>query len=250
VAVFQHDITDRKRDELALADHAKKVEAINTELDRFAYIVSHDLKAPLRAIQNLSSWIQEDLGDKLDEETQQNMQLLQQRVQKMNDMIDGILRYSRAGRFKGEPSTFYLNVVVKELVDQMSNDTQLKLELPTNDRLIRADKLALEQVFANLVSNAVRYGSVAGTSEIKITVDDGDEYLTIGVHDKGPGVPESYHEQIFEIFRTAGEIKHQDSHGIGLSIVKKIVSDQGGKIWLESELGKGAHFYFTWPKGG
>lgn len=249
VAVFQHDITDRKRDELALADHAKKVEAINTELDRFAYIVSHDLKAPLRAIQNLSSWIVEDLGDQLDEETQQNMQLLQQRVQKMSDMIEGILRYSRAGRFKGEPSTFYLNVLVKELVDQMNGDTHISLELPANDRLVRTDKLAMEQVFTNLVSNAVRYGSRAGETEVKITVEEQGDFLTIGVHDNGEGLAAGFHEQIFEIFRTAGETKHQDSHGIGLSIVKKIVSDQGGKIWLESEPGKGAHFYFTWPKG-
>ncbi len=248
VAVFQHDITDRKRDELALAEHAKKVEAINTELDRFAYIVSHDLKAPLRAIQNLSSWIAEDLGDKLDEDTQQNMKLLQQRVQKMSDMIEGILRYSRAGRFKGEPSSFYLNAMVKELVEQMSSDTRIVLELPVNDQWIRADKLALEQVFTNLISNAVRYGSMAGETTVKISVAENGDFLTLGVHDKGLGLAAGFHEQIFEIFRTAGENKHQDSHGIGLSIVKKIVSDQGGKIWLESEPGKGAHFYFTWPK--
>ncbi|GEM_PF-6773527 len=247
IAIFQRDITDRKNSEIAALEHSREVESINQELDNFAYIISHDLKAPLRAIQNLTTWIAEDLQELMTEETAANMELLKGRVNRMSGMIDGVLSYSRAGRFKSDPQSMDLSREIKDIWDSLPNKKRkLTVEgepLPT----LLTEKVALSQVFSNLLGNALRYGKQDEQAEVRISCKRTDDFYCFGVHDNGPGIPAGYQESIFRLFQTIDTKKHEDSTGIGLSIVKKIVEDQGGAVWIDQTPPTGAHFYFTWP---
>lgn len=241
------DITERKRGEEGLLQLINELERSNKELKDFSYTVSHDLKAPLHSINMLTQWISTDYADKLDEEGKERLNLLMSRVARMHALIDGILRYSCVEHVKEEKEEVNLNAVVSEaiaLID-LSGDIEIEVadELPT----IYCDKTQMEQVFQNLLGNAVRYmDKPKGTVTIGCT--DEDTYWKFSVADNGPGIDERYHERIFRIFQTLHRRDEIESTGVGLTIVKKIVETQGGKIWVESKVGEGSTFFFTVPK--
>ena len=216
----------------------------NQELDQFVYVSSHDLKAPLRAIANLSEWIEEDLEGQLPEEGQRHMHLLRKRVQRMDALINGLLEYSRVGRAKVPVETVNVGVLLAEVIDLLAPPLNFIVEvalMPT----IQTRRLPLSQVFSNLISNAIKHCDHLD-ARIQITVDVRDDFCEFAVSDNGPGIAPEHQNKIFTIFQTLDARDKTENTGIGLSIVKKLVELEGGKVWVESTLGQGAKFIFTW----
>lgn len=225
------------------------VTAAYRELDQFAYVTSHDLKAPLRGIGNLAQWIEDDLGGLLEGESAEHLRLLQRRVQRMEALIDGILTYSRAGRVKKEPETVDTGSLVREVVELVvppdGADVEIQDDMPT----IHAEAVPLQQVFMNLIGNAVKFSS-AERSDVQVRVEwrdlgDACEFI---VRDNGPGIPPEYHERIWTIFQTLAPRDKVEGTGVGLSVVKKIVESRGGRVSVESTPGDGATFRFVVPR--
>ncbi len=248
------DITERiefeerlKVQEAMLREYARELERSNKELDQFAYVTSHDLKAPLRAISNLTSWIEEDLGENLQREVKEKMELLKNRVKRMENLINAILEYSRVGRIKGTIEKVNLNLMIRDIIEYISPPKIFEIFIQDNMPSFETEKIRLEQVFANLISNAIKHHNKE-RGKIEITCKDLDNFYEFTVKDDGPGIAPEYHEKIFEIFQTLQARDKFESTGIGLTLVKKIVEAQGGKVYLISEEGKGSSFIFTWPK--
>jgi len=233
--------------EAKVAERTEDLNKSNKELEDFAYIVSHDLKAPLRGINELSEWISEDYSDKLDKEGKENLNMLQERTSKMNDMIQGILEYSRVGRTEEKAEQVDLNELVKTLIELLTPPDNIKITIENELPEYTADKTRLTQLFENLISNAIKYIDKPG-GLIKIgCAEEGNEWK-FSVSDNGPGIEAKYFDKIFKIFHVLGSTPKDGSTGIGLTIVKKIIDLYEGKIWVESEIGKGTIFYFTLPK--
>ncbi len=238
--VISKDITKQKR----LED---KLIKSNQELEQFAYIASHDLKAPLRAIERLSSWIEEDCEATLDEKSKENLALLRKRVSRMSKLIDGILNYSRAGRIDLDIDFVNTRELLLDVVDGLNPSKQFTICYAENLPNFNTEKVQLSQVFSNLLSNSIKHHH-RNTGLIEIGVQDLGEFYEFSVADDGPGIEPEYFEKIFQIFQTLQSKDVVDSTGIGLSIVKKIVEFQGGEVTLSSIKGKGTTFRFTWPK--
>jgi signal transduction histidine kinase len=233
--------------EIKVAERTEELNNVNKELKDFAYIVSHDLKAPLRGINELSNWISEDYSDKLDKEGKENLRLLKERSTKMNSMIQGILEYSRVGRTELETEKVDLNNLVEGVIDLLNPPNNIKITIEDKLPEYTANRTRLSEVFQNLISNAIKYiDKPEGIIKISCT-DEGNEWK-FGVSDNGPGIEEKNFEKIFKIFQTLGSVPKEGSTGIGLTIVKKIIDLYKGRIWIESEIGKGTTFYFTLPK--
>jgi PAS domain S-box-containing protein len=255
------DISDRKQAEIQLQQQAEVLGFLNTtltqtaqqlternlELDQFVYVVSHDLKAPLRGIANLAKWLADDLAGQLNEDNQHQMELLQQRVSRMEKLIDGLLAYSRVGRAETSSVSVDVAELLDEILDSLAPPPTFIIEVPAVLPTLKAKRLLLSQVFANLISNAIKHHDRAN-GRIDIFAEERGDFCKFTVADDGPGIPPEYHEKVFSIFQTLNKDSTHENTGIGLSIVKKILEAEGGDIWLESQVGKGTAFYFTWPK--
>jgi PAS domain S-box-containing protein len=218
----------------------------NRELDQFAYVASHDLKAPLRAIANLSEWIEEDLEDKIPTENRRHMQLMRDRVVRMEALLNGLLEYSRVGQIPSQIELVDIGKLVEEVIETLAPPQTFTIEIAPMPET-QARKMLLKQVFANLIDNAVKYHP---TESGKITIsakDLGDRY-EFSVKDNGKGIDPIFHHKIYLVFQTLESRDIKESTGIGLAIVKKIVESEGGTISLDSEAGNGADFRFTWLK--
>lgn len=223
------------------------LEKSNHDLDQFAYVTSHDLRAPLRGIGNLSQWIEEDLGDRLTDKSREYLHLLRGRVRRLEDLIQGVLDYSRAGRVADAPADVDVRALVREVVDLIGKPKDAIVEIDPKLPTLRTLRVPLQQVFINLVSNAFKYNP---KPQPRVTI--GAEPIAGGwelyVRDDGPGIARRYHAQIWGMFQTLHSRDRIESTGIGLAIVRKIVEAHGGRAWIESEEGKGSTFRFTWPK--
>jgi signal transduction histidine kinase len=219
----------------------------NRELDHFAYVTSHDLKAPLRGIASLSQFIEEDLGERMTAEAHEQMRLLRGRVQRMEDLIEGILNYSRAGRAGAPAEEVHVAKLLSDVVQLLAPKSDARVEIDAEVPPLWTEKVPLQQVFLNLIGNALKH-SRRNDAQVKVRVTDEGAHYAFSVADNGPGIEPQYHERIWQIFQTLESRDKVEGTGIGLSVVRKIAESRGGRAWVESELGKGAVFHVTWPK--
>jgi signal transduction histidine kinase len=226
-------------------EHVAALEKSNRELDQFAYVASHDLKAPLRGIANLAQWIEDDLGDRMDEPAREHMKLLRGRVLRLENLIGGILEYSRAGRGKADLVELDVRALAAEAWELLSPPETAHLTVQPDLPRPLAPRTQFQQVLMNLIGNAVKYNPGRELHiELGGRADDGGyEFF---VRDDGVGIAPEYHDRIWGLFQTLERRDKIESTGIGLSVVRKIVESHGGKTWIESQSGAGATFYFTW----
>ena len=227
-------------------EQAIKLEQSNRELDQFAYVASHDLKAPLRGIANLAQWIEEDLGDKVTGESQDHLRLLRGRVHRMEALIDGILEYSRAGRVRDKTERVDVAALLAEIAELLGPKATSALVVEPPMPVLVSERVPLQQVFMNLVNNAIKYGPTAGLRIEVRSVGEGD-MVRFSVSDNGPGIEPQFHERIWQIFQTLAPRDQVEGTGIGLSVVRKLVETRGGRAWVDSNPGNGSTFSFTWP---
>ena len=237
----------------AARDAAEQAAAAATEayreLDQFAYVASHDLKAPLRGIANLAQWLQDDLGEQLSGDSAEHMRLLQGRVHRMEALIDGILAYSRAGRRLTAPEPVDTGALVHEVMEMLASPAEVTLEAPEQFPTLEAERVPLQQVFMNLLGNAIKYTLAQRPDAlVRIAWSDVGDGFEFAISDNGPGIAPEYHDRIWGIFQTLAPRDKVEGTGIGLSVVKKIVETRGGMVALESAPGEGATFRFVWPK--
>ena len=244
---LQNRVVEVEQANLRLAQATHLLEDRNQELDDFSHIASHDLQAPLRGISNLAEWLVSDLEDKLPIESQQQLQLIQSRVIQMNTMINDLLQYARVGRENIDDVTIDLSNLIAEVIELLDPPTGFEIRFPTNLPKIKTQVLLLKQVLSNLIGNAIKYYD-SPNPEVEILVEDYESCLHFTVIDNGLGIAPENHKKIFSIFQTLASREDLKGTGIGLTIVKKIVESRGGSVWVESELGRGSTFSFTWPK--
>ncbi len=261
IGIAFDNVTHNKQAEISLQKRAEELTLVNTvlaqttallrkrneELDQFAYVTSHDLKAPLRAITNLSEWIEEDLLDQLPEENQHQMHLLRGRVHRMEALINGLLEFSRVGRVQTPSVMVNVSILLNEVIDSLAPPPTFTIEVEPQMPTFMTKQLALQQVFSNLISNAIQHHTRLD-GHIKISIQDRGKHYEFSVTDDGPGIAPDYHDKIFAIFQTLEARDRKESTGIGLAIVKKIVEIEAGTITLESDVGLGSTFRFTWLK--
>jgi signal transduction histidine kinase len=212
-------------------------------------VASHDLRAPLRGIANLAQWIQDDVGERLDAESRRHMGLLQGRVRRMEALIDGILTYSRAGRRLNKPEPVDTGALLREVIELLAPPPEAMIEVPADMPTVEAERVPLQQVFMNLIGNAVKYTRAQRPDVlVRVTWRDLGDAFEFAVSDNGPGIAPEYHERIWAIFQTLEARDKVEGTGIGLSVVRKLVETRGGRAWVESEPNQGATFRFLWPK--
>ena len=216
----------------------------NQELGDYAHMVSHDLKSPLRSIDTLSAWLKEDYKNQLDANGIKSLNLIRSNVEKMDTLINGILEYSTIGKNRIDIYDVDPNKLIDDILVTLSipdHITITKTELP----IIKGDKYRLQQLFQNLIGNAVLYNDKSN-GKIDIGFLEKNEFWEFYIKDNGKGIDDAYFDKIFQTFEKLES--SAVSTGIGLSIVKKIVTLYGGEIWLTSELNEGTTFYFTLKK--
>ena len=228
-----------------LARLASALERTNRELDQFAYVASHDLKAPLRGIANLSQWVEEDLGALVPNATREHLNLMRGRVHRMEALIDGILEYSRAGRVSVEPETVDTGRLTRESVELLAVPPHVRIEIAPDLPTLVTERLPLQQVLLNLVGNAVKH-SRGADAVVRVHGAPADGRYEFRVTDNGPGIAPAFHDRIWGVFQTLEARDKVEGTGIGLALVKKIVEGRGGRVWVDSAEGHGATFGFTW----
>lgn len=250
-------VVDEKKDELSslsvslnfmsekLSQNFNELQKKNDELDQFAYVVSHDLKAPIRGISNVIQWIEEDLPDEISEKMKEYLDIIPKRIKRIESLIDGLLEYARVGRERSPNEDVDVALLLNEIAELII-PKDYKFSTSGLPKLM-TDRLHLTQVFSNLVSNAVKYSPPEGGAIAIFCIEKGD-YYEFTVNDNGPGIKQEYHDKIFVIFQTLREKNDKESTGIGLAIVKKIIEDKHCSIKVISSEGGGASFIFTWPK--
>lgn len=224
----------------------KELESTNRELKEFAYIVSHDLKAPLRAIESLVQWISDDYASLFDEEGREQMRLLSGRVRRMQNLIEGVLHYSRIGRIREETSPINLSRLLPQVLDSLAPPAHVVVKIADRLPVIHGEKVRIQQLWQNLLSNAIKFmDKPHGLVEIGCQQEETFWHFT--VTDNGPGIDRRDFDRIFQIFQTLHSRDEYESTGVGLTLVKKIVEMHGGKVWVASEVGQGSTFHFTLP---
>jgi signal transduction histidine kinase len=235
----------------AAEDHRRRytadLERSNRELDEFAYVASHDLRSPLQGIKNLAKWIEEDNAGVLHEQSLRHLRQMQQRVARLERLLDDLLQYSRAGRVFGELVEVDTRELIRETVGLLAPPSAFRVDLQGDMPTFVTAKVPLEQVFRNLINNAIKHHD-RPDGRLEISCRENGAYYAFAVADDGPGIPPESQDQIFRMFETLKPRDAVEGSGMGLAIIKKIVESLGGRVGVESEPGQGARFWFTWPK--
>jgi PAS domain S-box-containing protein len=243
--VVIRDITDSKRASEQLQHYSAALEHKNQELQDFAYVASHDLKAPLRAISQISQWLIEDLGDDLPKESQRLISLMTSRVQRMQGLLDDLLRYARAGHDEAPTETIDTAAMIREIGNLMDMSSAFELIIDDSLPTFKTARAPLEQVFRNLIGNAIKHHD-RDKGTIEIMAREAGDFFEFSVRDDGPGVAVEFHERVFKMFQTLKPRDKVDGSGMGLALVQKLIRTYGGNIQLNSS-GRGTCITFTWP---
>ncbi|MBF0182808.1 MAG: response regulator [Magnetococcales bacterium] len=263
---LQAEINERRRVEASQTETLRALAVANRELNDFAYIISHDLKAPFRAIGSLTSWLIADFAERLGEEGQELVRLLQGRADRLNGLIDSLMEYVRVSRLHEELQDVDLTRLLTRVIKGLNPSEEMEIALePSLPVMIRFDPRRAEQIFHSLLKNAIhfmdkRLGIVriacVGEASTADGVAAGGEGVVPGsgswwhfqVSDNGPGIEEIHFEKIFGVFQTLQARDNQETSGMGLALVRKIVGQFAGRVWVESTVGVGSTFHFTLPK--
>jgi light-regulated signal transduction histidine kinase (bacteriophytochrome) len=245
------DITERKRGEEQLKETIKELKRSNDELQQFAYITSHDLQEPLRTIASFTQLLERRYKNKLDSDADEFIDFIVDAALRMKEMIQGLLNYSKVGTGGREFEHVDTNEVLKTSINGLNALIEGNKAIITNDPLptIIADRNQMIQIFQNLMGNAIKFRKPEEPPKIHISAtndEEKNEYV-FSVADNSIGMEKEYTDKIFEIFKRLHTIDKYEGSGIGLAIVKRIVDRHGGRVWVESDLGKGSTFYFTIP---
>ncbi|MEA3412480.1 MAG: CHASE domain-containing protein [Pseudomonadota bacterium] len=257
-SALNKEIGERRRAEQALqilnvtleqrvARRTAEAEHRARDLEQFAYVASHDLKAPLRAIANLAGWLKEDLRNKLTSQTSEQIDLMQDRVARMNALVEGLLAYSRIGRTAGTVEDVDTVELVRDTIDSLAPPRGYKVKVKDGMPRLFTDRLHIGQVFANLIGNAINHHD-REKGVIRVSGKDLGDRCEFSVTDDGPGIPSEYQDKVFMMFQTLQVKDFGIDTGIGLALVKKLVEEHGGSISLDSGPGRGSRFTFTWVK--
>jgi PAS domain S-box-containing protein len=242
------DISERRKMELALEAKQEELTRSNKDLEQFAYVASHDLKAPLRAIELLVQWIKEGLADYDANNVQQNLALLGRRTQRLSRLLDDLLAYSRAGRKVGDYRDTDCAALVNDAIQLTNPPAGISVTISGPMPTFRTYPAPLEQVLRNLIGNAVKHHPGPQGSVVVACEDRGDHYL-FSVADDGEGIPAEYAQRVFEMFQTLKPRDKVEGSGMGLAIVSRIVNWQGGRVWFDpNPSGRGTVFKFQWMK--
>jgi len=241
------DITERRQAETVRRQQALELSRSNTELQEFAYVVSHDLKAPLRAVSLLADWIIDDIKGNAGPETLENLRLMGQRVGRLAMLLDGLLSYTRVGHSHAPVQLVDIRALVAEIVQSIAPPSGFSVRFEGDAPVINSPRPPLEHVLQNLISNAIKHHDrEAGEVVVSAVMRDGS--IEFCISDDGPGIAPAFHKRVFTIFQTLSSRDDHEASGLGLSIVQKTVERLGKKVWIESEPPRrGSRFFFTWP---
>lgn len=239
------DITQLKKLENQKEALLKELEKSNENLKEYAHVVSHDLKSPLRSIDALLTWIFEDNKNIVKEDSLHHFELIKKTLERMENLISNILKYSTLDSNLEIKKHVDIHILLEHLLKVMYIPTNIKVAIQSQLPIVTVDSIKIEQLFQNLLGNAVKFNDKE-VGSILIDVKDEGDYYQFSISDNGIGIDKKYHDKIFKVFHSLE--KRKDSSGIGLSMVKKIVELHHGTIWLESELGNRTTFYFTLKK--
>lgn len=245
IAIQILDIHQSKTMALLLEERNRALERSNTELDQFAYVASHDLKAPLNAIEKLASWIEEDCGDLLPDASKPHLQLLKGRAQRMSKLLDDLLMYSRVGRVAQDISDINLRNLARDIFEFQDVGDNFKLEAP--DLQVQLPRTPLELVLRNLIANAIKHHH-RNTGVIHISCTPDAKGYALKVSDDGPGIPPHLHNKAMQMFQTLRPRDEREGSGMGLALCKKIIDFYQGNIRIESDGSQGTSIYLYWPK--
>ena len=198
-------------------------------------------------MKTLALWILDDCGDKFDTKATQQMNLLLDRVDRIYNLIDGVLRYSKVGQASGESTKLDLEQFIPEVIDMVVPPENIKVTIENKLPTIICEETHIMQVFQNLLSNAIKYMDKP-QGYVRVGCVDDEAFWRFSISDNGPGIEEKHFERIFRMFQTLSVSEHVQGTGVGLTVVKKIVELYGGRIWVASEVGSGSTFFFTFPK--
>jgi signal transduction histidine kinase len=244
--VTSWDITARRRVEKEKEDLVVELRRSNDELAQFAHVVSHDLRAPLRAIDSLAHWLEEDLRPHLTPDTAQQLSLLQSRVRRMEALVGDLLDFARLGRAEAKTASVDVEALIAEVIDLTSVPATFRVVTSISVTTVDTAALPLKRALLNLVGNALKHHDRT-EGEIRISVIERGAFLEFAVTDDGPGIPSPFHEKIFEPFQTLKPRDELEGSGMGLAFVRKIAGYARGTVTVES-IGRGATFRLRWPK--
>jgi PAS domain S-box-containing protein len=259
LSVYFKDISERKQNEIyskelneMLSRHVKELAISNAELEQFAYVASHDLQEPLRMITAFLTQLEKKYTDVIDDKGKKYIAFAVDGAKRMRQIILDLLEFSRVGKTNDSKENLNLNELIKEiqiLFRKQIEETKAVIEVGPLP-VINAYKTPLRQVFQNLIGNALKYSKKGVPVELKIAAEDLGSHWKFSIADNGIGIEKEYFDKIFIIFQRLHNKDEYSGTGMGLAIAKKIIENQGGEIWVESEEGKGSCFYFTILKQG
>lgn len=240
------DITQRKHHEQLLRHHMDELTRANKDLDDFAYVASHDLRSPLEGINKLAKWVREDNADLLPDRSKRHLEQMQQRIGRVESLLDDLLQYARAGRLDHDASAVDTGQLARDIAELGDRPSEFTVSVAPDMPTLVTAKPPLEQVLRNLISNAIKHHDCSDGT-VKVSCQPNGQFVEFEISDDGPGINPQFHDQIFKMFTTLKPRDEVEGSGMGLAIIKKLVERYGGKITVTSDNGRGTTFRFTWP---